>query len=109
MRAHVDYCILRGDMLASPHIVGRACFGIIVMEHRGSAMSDKREMSSDSRDMVMNSALYREFLAEREEILRHKWLESEKLGYDIGFERALLDWIVRHRSNWRKARKQLQS
>jgi len=38
--------------------------------------------------------LYQEFLAEREEILRHKWLESERLGYDIGFERALLDWIA---------------
>jgi hypothetical protein len=75
-------------------------------EHRGSAMSENREMSSDSKEMVMNSALYREFLAEREEILRHKWIESEKLGYDIGFERALLDWIVKHRSNWRKARKQ---
>ncbi len=72
-------------------------------------MGDKREMSSDSKEMVMNSALYREFLAEREEILRHKWLESEKLGYDIGFERALLDWIVKHRSNWRKARKQTRS
>lgn len=74
-------------------------------EHKGAAMSENEEMSSDSRDMVMNSALYREFLAEREEILRHKWLESEKQGYDIGFERALLDWIVKHRSNWRKARK----
>ena len=76
----------------------------IKSEHNGAAMSDN-EMSSDSKDMVMNSALYREFLAEREEILRHKWLESEKQGYDIGFERALLDWIVKHRSNWRKARK----
>lgn len=55
--------------------------------------------------MVMNSQLYREFLAEREEILRHKWLESEKAGYDIGFERALLDWIVKHRSSWRKRRR----
>ena len=69
-------------------------------------MGEEREMSSESKEMVMNSALYREFLAEREEILRHKWIDSEKLGYDIGFERALLDWIVRHRSNWRKARKQ---
>ena len=69
-------------------------------------MGENRDMSSDSKEMVMNSALYREFLAEREEILRHKWIESEKLGYDIGFERALLDWIVKHRSNWRKARKQ---
>ena len=73
------------------------------------AASDRREMSGDSKDMVMNSALYREFLAEREEILRHKWIESEKVGYDIGFERALLDWIVKHRSNWRRSRKQSRS
>ncbi|HAV14106.1 MAG TPA: hypothetical protein DCX06_11540 [Opitutae bacterium] len=50
------------------------------------------------------SSLYQEFLAEREEILRHKWLESEKHGKDIGFERALLDWIRRHRQSWRSAR-----
>lgn len=56
--------------------------------------------------MVMNSALYREFLAEREEILKHKWIESEKVGHDIGFERALLDWIVKHRASWRRARRQ---
>ena len=72
-------------------------------------VSDMRDITGDSREIVMNSALYREFLAEREEILRHKWLESEKAGYDIGFERALLDWIVKHRSNWRKSRKQSRS
>jgi hypothetical protein len=72
-------------------------------------VSEKREMNADSKEMVMNSALYREFLAEREEILRHKWIESEKAGYDIGFERALLDWIVKHRSNWRRSRKQSRS
>lgn len=55
-------------------------------------------------DLVRNSELYKDFLAEREEILRHKWLESEKAGYDIGFERALLDWIVKHRSSWRRNR-----
>lgn len=52
-------------------------------------------------DFVKNTVLYKEFLAEREEILRHKWIESEKVGHDIGFERALLDWIVKHRSGWR--------
>ena len=63
-----------------------------------------------SRDFVKQSSLYQEFLAEREEILRHKWLESERLGYDIGFERALLDWIRKHREGWRAARRaQLQS
>lgn len=53
---------------------------------------------------VKNSVLYKEFLAEREEILKHKWIESEKAGKDIGFEKALLDWIVKHRSNWRAKR-----
>ncbi len=58
-----------------------------------------------SRDFVKQSSLYQEFLAEREEILKHKWLESERLGYDIGFERALLDWIRKHREGWRAARR----
>lgn len=66
-------------------------------------------MNSETTTIAMNSTLYREFLAEREEILRHKWLESEKAGYDIGFERALLDWIVKHRSNWRKQRRRAHS
>ena len=55
-------------------------------------------------DLLKNSALYREFLAEREEILRHKWIESEKVGHDVGFERALLDWTFTHRSKWRQER-----
>ena len=64
---------------------------------------------TDNSDLVRNSVLYKEFLAEREEILCHKWLESEKAGHDIGFERALLDWIVKHRSSWREKRQgQLQ-
>jgi hypothetical protein len=62
-----------------------------------------------SNDILKNSTLYQEFLAEREEILKHKWLESEKAGYDIGFERALTDWIVKYRSGWRKWRKSQRS
>ena len=61
---------------------------------------------NESADLVKNSVLYKEFLAERDEILRHKWIESEKLGQDIGFERALLDWIVKYRSAWRSDRSQ---
>ena len=51
----------------------------------------------DSIRLVSNSTLYEEFLAERQEILRHKWIESERVGYDIGFERALLNWILKYR------------
>lgn len=67
-----------------------------------------RNESEASRDFVKQSSLYQEFLAEREEILRHKWLESERLGYDIGFERALLDWIRKHREGWRASRRAQQ-
>ena len=70
-------------------------------------MKENRDMPPTQEaeaQLVKNSSLYKEFLAEREEILKHKWIESEKAGKDIGFERALLDWIVKHRSNWRDKR-----
>lgn len=53
---------------------------------------------------LSRSDIYKEFLAEREEILKHKWLESEKAGYDIGYDRALVDWIMNHREKWRMQR-----
>jgi hypothetical protein len=62
------------------------------------------ETEEESSQVLKNSVLYKEFLAEREEILKHKWIESEKAGSDIGFEKALLDWIVKHRSSWRERR-----
>lgn len=47
-----------------------------------------------------DDSLYKRFLAEREEILKHKWIESEKQGYDMGFEKAIIDWMTKHRKNW---------
>jgi hypothetical protein len=73
-------------------------------------MSQSSDASRSEQDpnsgLVKNSMLYKEFLAEREEILKHKWIESEKAGYDIGFEKALLDWIVKYRAQWREKRKE---
>lgn len=54
----------------------------------------------DSR-LLENSLLYKEAIREREEILRHKWFESEKAGQDIGFDKALLSWVITHRAAWR--------
>ena len=68
------------------------------------AMPDIMKDTTAAEDLLKNSSLYREFQAEREEILKHKWIESEKAGHDIGFERALTDWIVKHRANWRRNR-----
>ena len=68
-----------------------------------------KELSSSANDLLKNSTLYREFQAEREEILRHKWYESQKAGRDVGFEQALTDWIINHRANWRRARQQMNT
>jgi hypothetical protein len=55
-------------------------------------------------NFATGSKLYQEFLAEKEEILKLKWIESEKAGKDIGFERALLTWIKKYQSDWKKYR-----
>lgn len=54
-------------------------------------------------ESLMKPRLYDAFCAVRNEILRHKWIESEKAGRDIGFDDALIDWTVNHRSAWRRA------
>ena len=63
-----------------------------------------QSQKSESPDLLRNSSFYKEFLAEREEILRHKWIESEKAGYDIGFDKAFLDWALKYRSGWKRER-----
>lgn len=35
-----------------------------------------------------------------EEINRHLWIESERAGVDIGFDRAAEDWMKRFSSEW---------
>ena len=37
-----------------------------------------------------------------DEIKRHLWVESERAGIDIGFEKASEDWIKRFSSDWVK-------
>ena len=69
-------------------------------------MPDETKRSLSQGDLLRNSLLYRQFQAEREEIMRHKWYESEKAGHDIGFDQALTDWTIKHRSQWLKSWKE---
>jgi hypothetical protein len=80
---------------------------MVFIDLRALIMKNSADMTAaqgEQSQFVKNSVLYKEFLAEREEILKHKWIESEKAGSDIGFEKALLDWIVKYRSSWRNKR-----
>ena len=36
----------------------------------------------------------------RQEIYKHKWIESEKAGREIGFATAAYDWITRYGQSW---------
>jgi hypothetical protein len=49
---------------------------------------------------------YKEFQNMREEIMKHKWIESEKVGYDVGFQFAITDWMKNHRENWIKSKRE---
>ncbi len=35
-----------------------------------------------------------------EEIQRHQWIESEKAGENLGFEKAAEDWLKRFSKAW---------
>jgi len=60
--------------------------------------------SEDETASRSGSGAYPDYLAERDEVLRHKWILSEQAGHDVGFEAALMDWAEHHRTTWRKAR-----
>jgi hypothetical protein len=42
--------------------------------------------------------------SQQEEIKKYKWIESEKAGRDIGWERAEQEWLKNHFPNWKRAR-----
>lgn len=44
---------------------------------------------------VRSTLIFRKWEETKENILVHKWLESEKAGYDIGWERACVDWMIK--------------
>ncbi len=49
-----------------------------------------------------DEAVWEFFLEEREEILKLKWIESQKAGRDIGYEQAIQIWMHHHRRSWVK-------
>jgi hypothetical protein len=49
-----------------------------------------------NHDWVENAVLVKFHKCCVEEIRRHKWLESEKCGFDIGWTAAKRDWYRRY-------------
>ena len=54
-------------------------------------------------EFVYNSKIFKEFYLKREEILKYKWIESEKMGKDIGLDKAWLQWESKHYKKWKNS------
>ena len=50
-------------------------------------------MEENRKDLLNNQDVV-------DEINRHRWLESEKAGKDIGFDIAATDWLKRFSTAW---------
>jgi hypothetical protein len=44
--------------------------------------------------LIEDTLLYKKYMEEREHILKNKWYMSERSGRDVGYERALLNWLI---------------
>lgn len=57
------------------------------LQRKGDAVQLDREKLLQVKEIV-------------EEINRHKWLQSEMVGYDVGFDKATDDWFEKYASAW---------
>ncbi len=65
-------------------------------------MADKPEKTDPGEarhvdEWARKTALFREWEEMKEDVLRHKWFESERAGHDVGWDRALVDYNLRVR------------
>jgi hypothetical protein len=67
-------------------------------------MIDELKQPPLPNDLLRNSLHFGEFQTEPQAILKDKWPESGMAGREVGFERALADWLIKHRSHWRHSR-----
>lgn len=52
------------------------------------------------QELYDKSLYYRHVVDETIEINKHKWIESEKAGKDIGKDKARWSWICHHKNTW---------
>jgi hypothetical protein len=41
--------------------------------------------------------------SQREEIDKYRWIESERVGYDIGWKQASEEWMQKHFAGWKRS------
>lgn len=79
-------------------------YRIRLERERGEEVSfdEALELWLSREAMAWREDRQRECMArQREEINRHKWIESEKAGRDLGKD-AVMDWISNNAAAWRQ-------
>lgn len=56
---------------------------------------------NETQGVVYQSKIYQEYCRKRDEILKYKWIESEKAGKDIGMDKAWLQWEAKYYKKWK--------
>jgi hypothetical protein len=51
----------------------------------------------NDRYPVEDSLLYKKYREDVDHIHKNKWYMSERVGYDVGYERAMLNWLLYHK------------
>ncbi len=71
-------------------------------EERQKAAQDSGATLSEPVESPVENRFWNEFLREREEILKLKWIASKHAGHDIGIREAIRRWL-QHRPLWKAA------
>ncbi len=64
----------------------------------------KRDKNVVLEPWMRGSGLCRQWDDMKRDIELHKWYESERAGHDIGWDRAMTDWMMRHGGAFRRGR-----
>jgi hypothetical protein len=89
--------------LASPEELAKFLrFAIPALDdfHRNLGNPAALQAVASPAEPETDAAVWEFFLEEREEILKLKWIESQKAGQDIGYEQAIQIWMQHHRRSW---------
>ncbi len=84
-RAILEFCHLLGK---DPRVAADLAEAIRAWESGLGRLWRRQKMSRD-------------YQTQMSEIERHKYLVSERVGHDIGWDRAAHDWIDKHAAAWR--------
>jgi len=57
----------------------------------------------EAPESLADKEFWLDVLDELDEILKYKWIESERAGFDIGMDRAIREWLHNHFTAWAAA------